>query len=124
MDKNQTKVDKSVQLRDIHQTDLDNFFVFQLDKEANYMASFTPKDPSDRLAFDKHWNKILSTPDIINKTILYNDTVVGHIAKFVSEDKSEITYWLDKNVWGKGIATQAVNLFLNIISLRPLYARC
>ena len=113
----------AVQLRDVQQSDLDLFFTFQLDKEAYFMAAFTSKNPADHLAFEKHWTNILNDPDNITKTIVFKNAVVGHIAKFMSEGKPEITYWLDKKVWGKGVATEALNLFLKIIDLRPLYAR-
>ena len=112
-----------IKLRDVIESDLDLFFNFQLDKEANYMAAFTSKDPSDREAFDNHWNKILNNPDTVNRTILFKNSVAGHIAKFTSENKPEITYWIDKKFWGKGIATAAVKQFLKTITIRPLYAR-
>lgn len=31
--------------------DLEFFFLFQLDEEANYLAAFTPKDPTDKAAY-------------------------------------------------------------------------
>jgi RimJ/RimL family protein N-acetyltransferase len=34
-----------------------------------------------------------------------------------------VSYWLGKEYWGKGIATEALGLFLGIIEERPLYAR-
>ena len=51
------KIGTGVSLRNVNESDLDLFFRFQLDKEANYMAAFTSRDPSDREAFDKHWKK-------------------------------------------------------------------
>lgn len=116
-------LENEINLREVIESDLELFFKFQLDKEANYMAAFTSKDPSDRNAFDNHWNKILNHPDIVNRTILFKNTVVGHIAKFTSEDNPEITYWLDKKFWGKGIATEALKQFLELITIRPIYAR-
>ena len=117
------KIETEISLREVHDSDLNKFFKFQLDKEANYMAAFTSKDPTDRKAFANHWNKILANPDTVNKTIIFNNSVVGHIAKFISDDKPEITYWIDKKHWGKGIATEALRQFLKIITIRPLYAR-
>ncbi|MCB0242704.1 MAG: GNAT family N-acetyltransferase, partial [Anaerolineae bacterium] len=32
-------------------------------------------------------------------------------------------YWLGREYWGKGIATRALAAFLEIITVRPLYAR-
>ena len=117
------KEQEEINLRDIIDSDLEFFYNFQLDKEANYMAAFTSKDPSDKEAFDKHWKKILANPDTVNKTILYKNEVAGSIAKYMSEDKPEITYWIGKKFWGKGIATEAVKQFLKQIQIRPMYAR-
>jgi RimJ/RimL family protein N-acetyltransferase len=112
----------AVTLRDIIPADLPIFYVQQLDPEANRMAAFTSRDPSDRDAFDIHWAKIMSDDTVINKTILYNGKVAGNIAKFTMFGLPEVGYWIGKEYWGKGIATQALTLFLRIVTLRPLYA--
>lgn len=36
---------------------------------------------------------------------------------------AEITYWIDKGHWGKGIATKALKKFLTIEPARPLFGR-
>ena len=46
-----------VQLRDVTDSDLPIFFEQQLDTDANQMAAFTAKEPTDRDAFDTHWNR-------------------------------------------------------------------
>ena len=46
-------------LRDVVEDDLPIFFEQQLDPEANYMAAFTAKGPTNREAFSAHWNRIL-----------------------------------------------------------------
>ena len=112
----------TVTLRDIIPSDLPIFFDMQRDPDANYMAAFTSRDPSDRQAFDLHWAKIMSDETVINQTILFNGEVVGNIAKFIMFGQPEIGYWIDKVFWGKGIATQALKAFLEIVTMRPLYA--
>ncbi len=112
----------TVTLRDVIPSDLPIFFDMQRDPEANYMAAFTSRDPSDRQAFDVHWAKITSDDTVINRTILYNGEVVGNIAKFIMFGQPEIGYWISKKFWGKGIATQALKAFLEIVTIRPLYA--
>jgi RimJ/RimL family protein N-acetyltransferase len=37
--------------------------------------------------------------------------------------KPEVSYWLDKAYWGRGIATSALSAFLLLIQERPVYAR-
>jgi RimJ/RimL family protein N-acetyltransferase len=112
-------------LRDVMESDLPVFFVQQMDADANYMAAFTARDPSDRNAFMAHWDKILHDATLTNRTILFNDEVAGHIACYQDEEfgQPEVTYWLGKPYWGKGIATRALTAFLDELKVRPLYAR-
>ena len=42
---------------------------------------------------------------------------------FVLEGQTEITYWIERAAWGKGIATRAVALLLDLVPTRPLHAR-
>jgi RimJ/RimL family protein N-acetyltransferase len=49
--------------------------------------------------------------------------VVGSIASFVVDDHTEVTYWIDRAVWGQGVASEALALFLDSVAVRPLYAR-
>ncbi|MGE6204405.1 GNAT family N-acetyltransferase [Guptibacillus hwajinpoensis] len=114
---------KEVQLRDILEKDLPIFFDHQLDCSANYMAAFTSKDPTDRTAFMNRWANILSTQNIIKKTITYQEYVVGHIVKFEQFGHPEVSYWIGQQFWGNGIATNALRKFLEYVEIRPLYAR-
>ena len=49
--------------------------------------------------------------------------MVGHVASFERFGKLEVTYWIGREYWGKGIATKALSAFLNDLKSRPLYAR-
>ena len=93
--------------------DLPIFFEYQLDKDANYMAAFTSKDPTDREAFNVHWEKIRTAETVVIKTIIYEEKVVGSVLSYEDEGKPEISYWLGKGYWGRGIATQALAEFLS-----------
>ncbi|MGN6196622.1 MAG: GNAT family N-acetyltransferase [Ginsengibacter sp.] len=112
-----------LKLRPSEQSDLEFFFQFQLDKEGIYLAAFTPKDPSDKDAYFQKFTKILADPAINNQTILVDERIVGSIAKFEIEGDAEITYWIDRSFWGKGIATTALKNFLTIENTRPIFAR-
>jgi len=111
----------TVKLRKTKISDLELLFEFQLDKEANYLAAFTPKDPGDKEAYFEKFTKILNNPTINNQTILVDETIVGSIAKFEMHGNTEITYWIDRNFWGKGIATAALKEFLTIENTRPIF---
>ncbi len=112
-----------VQLREVIESDLPIFFEQQLDSTANYMAAFTRKDPTDRVAFDAHWMKILADETIPIKTILFEGQVAGSVLSYVQFGERQVSYWLGKDFWGKGIATRALSEFLSELEERPLHAR-
>jgi RimJ/RimL family protein N-acetyltransferase len=87
------------------------------------MAAFTPEDPDDRQRFDAHMVRVMAMPDVVNRAIIWEGDVVGSIASFVLEGRTEVTYWIDRAVWGRGIASQALSSFLEDVRVRPLYAR-
>ena len=111
-------------LRNVVNEDLLIFFQYQLDPEANYMAAFTAKDPTNQEAFMAHWHSILANETNIIQTILCNGQVAGSVSSYLDEGKPEVTYWLGKNYWGQGIATWALREFLTHHNpTRPIYAR-
>ena len=109
----------SVQLRDVVAIDLPVFYEQQLDPEAIQMAAFPSRD---RDAFMAHWDKIMADDSVLLKTILFEGNVAGNIVCFEQLGEREVGYWLGKEYWGKGIASQALRQFLDFIQTRPLYA--
>jgi ribosomal-protein-alanine N-acetyltransferase len=103
--------------------DLNVLFEFQLDAEANYLAAFTAKDPTNKKAYLEKYTPFLSDPSIHMCTIHMDGRIAGSIAKFVMEGDAGITYWIDKLFWGKGIATAALKQFLEVEHTRPIYGR-
>lgn len=121
--KNEAMTD-DLYLREVVEDDLPLFFDYQLDPDANYMAAFTAKDPTDREAFIAHWNRIMADPTTINRTIVADGQVVGSVSSYEDDGKPEVTYWIGKEHWGKGIGTRALTAFLDHVnSARPIYAR-
>lgn len=118
-----TNIKLDIKLRKTENSDLDTLFQFQLDKEGGYMAAFIPEDPTDKTAYINKFTKILSDPTVNNQTILIDNFIVGSIAKFVIEGNNEITYWIDRKYWGKGIATQTLKKFLTTETSRPIFGR-
>ena len=70
---------ESITIREVESSDLETFYEHQLDPEAIRMVAFVCKDPKDKVAFDAHWNKILNSPQITQRTIVAEGQVVGHI---------------------------------------------
>ncbi|MHA7242503.1 GNAT family N-acetyltransferase [Paeniglutamicibacter antarcticus] len=112
-----------MQLRPLQPEDLDQFFEHQQDPEANLMAAFTARNPADRGVFDHHWGSIANDPKVVVRTIESNGEVAGSILVFEHEDIPEITFWIARRFWGKGITTSAVDAFLAEYEARPLHAR-
>jgi len=115
----------NILLRDVTEEDLPIFFEQQRDPDANTMAAFTGKDPADREAFTAHWARILADETVTIKTILFEGHVAGHIASYQDQEfgKPEVTYWIGKEYWGRGIATNALSQFLGHAKVRPIYGR-
>jgi RimJ/RimL family protein N-acetyltransferase len=112
----------NVELRAVHDSDLPVFFRQLNDPESLRMAAFTPADPSDRDAFDAHWARIRSSSDVV-RTVLADGDVVGSAAVYGGPGEREVTYWIDRAYWGKGLATAALRALLTEVPERPLYAR-
>jgi RimJ/RimL family protein N-acetyltransferase len=111
-------------LREVEDRDLDVLFEHWTDREAIQMAAFTPADPDDRGAFDARWARLRRDRDTTNRVVETEGRVVGQIASFELDGRREVTYWIGRQDWGKGIATRALQQFLTTIELaRPLYAR-
>lgn len=109
-------------LRRVHDSDLPVFFRQMNDPESLEMAAFTPKDPTDRDAFDAHWQTMRASSDVL-RTILADGDVVGSAAVYGRPGEREVTYWVDRAYWGRGIATEALSALLSEVPERPLFAR-
>jgi len=113
----------TITLTKSEEDDLNAFFQFQLDKEANYLAAFTSKDPNDKAAYMEKYTKFLTDPTINMRTIRADGEIIGSIAKFIMENEAGITYWIDRKFWAQGYATAALKEFLKIEHIRPIYGR-
>ena len=106
-------------LRNVSESDLPILFEQQLDPAATAMAAFPSRD---REAFMTHWKKIMADEKVILKTILFDDQVAGSIVSWETDGECEVGYWLGKEFWGKGIATQALAEYVSLVKTRPLMA--
>jgi RimJ/RimL family protein N-acetyltransferase len=120
-----TTVSPDVTLREVADGDLDIFFAHQQEREAVHMAAFTSKDPSDRDAFDGRWRQMRAAADVTVRTVLVDGVVAGHVATWVDAElgEPEVTYWLGREYWGRGVATAALRAFLDVFAARPLLGR-
>lgn len=115
----QTSV-SNVTLRPIKQSDLEQLFIHQRDPIACQLAQFSPRD---REAFFAHWQQnILGQENVLARAIVADGKLVGYLGHWQSDGQPQIGYWIDREYWGKGVATQALGEFLPLVRLRPLFA--
>ncbi|MFE2756395.1 GNAT family N-acetyltransferase [Actinosynnema sp. NPDC059335] len=112
-----------VELREVTAADVLLFFDHQRDPEAVRMAAFTPADPSDRAAFLVRWARILADESAVARTVVFDGEVVGHVCRSTRSGRPEVTCWIGREHWGRGLATAALAAFLRQEPLRPVYAR-
>lgn len=84
------------------------------------MASFPPRGRDEYLA---HTAKVRRDPTSVLMTVVADGRVAGNMMSFVRLEKREVGYWIGKEFWGRGIATEALAGFLLLLEERPLYAR-
>lgn len=111
-----------ISLREVRDSDLPFFWAQLTDPAAQHMAAATRNYHYDQGHFDRHWAKVRADPAVIVRTILADDEVVGHAAAYGPPDEREVTYWIDRAHWGRGIATAALTILVDLVGTRPLYA--
>ena len=107
-------------LRAVHDADLAIFFEHQCEPEAHRMAAIRPRE---RDAFMRHWRaKVLAGPSVLVRAIVVSNTVVGNILSWNESNMRLVGYWIGREYWGRGIATEALSAFLREELIRPLHA--
>jgi [ribosomal protein S5]-alanine N-acetyltransferase len=111
-------------LRAMTAADLPALFEIQLDPDGQQMAAFTdPRTSTDRDAYLAKHRRLLADETIVSMVVLVDDEVVGSIACFEIDGDKEVTYWIRKDQWGRGLATEALAGLLRTVSQRPLFGR-
>lgn len=108
-----------VTLRDVADDDLPIFFEHQRDEVALRMAAFPSRE---REAFFAHWSSNVLRPENRTRTVVVDGEVVGYVGSWEQDGLRLVAYWIARERWGRGIATQALLEFLSIERTRPLHA--
>ena len=111
--------ESDVRLRAVALADIELFFEHQLDPVAGQMAAFPSRDHETHLV---HWRKILADDEKVAMTILVGDDVAGNMVSWSQDGQREVGYWLGRRFWRRGIATAALEQFLEVVTQRPLHA--
>ena len=110
-------------LREVRDEDVPLLFEQWADPVAVHMAAFTAPDHMDRDAFERRWSRLRADERVLARVIVVDDDVVGTIGSWGDSGEREVTYWIGRSYWGKGIATAALTAFLAVDRSRPLHAR-
>jgi RimJ/RimL family protein N-acetyltransferase len=110
-------------LRELRDEDLPLLFEQWADPVAVHMAAFTAPDHMDWDAFERRWSRLRADETVLARVIVVDDDMAGTIASWGDAGEREVTYWIGRSYWGKGIATNALMAFLAVDRSRPLYAR-
>jgi RimJ/RimL family protein N-acetyltransferase len=108
-----------VRLRSVEDRDVEVFFEHQADPQAVEMAAFPARDKDQ---FDAHWAKVRADDTLVVRTIVTDGVVAGNIGSWPDNGQQLLGYWVGREFWGRGVATQALALLVDEVSTRPLYA--
>jgi RimJ/RimL family protein N-acetyltransferase len=109
-------------LRELRDEDLAVLFEQWADPAAAHMAAFTAPGHMDRDVFERRWSRIRADETTITRVIVVDGEVVGTIGSWGEPGEREVTYWIGRSYWGRGIATCALEAFLAVDTSRPLHA--
>jgi len=113
-----------IELRDLDDDDLDAVFEMMRDPEAISRAAFTATDPGDRAAFDRWMARNRADPSASLHVVTEDGGFAGTAGTFsTTEGDRELTYWIARHAWGRGVATAVVELLIANEPERPLFAR-
>ena len=96
----------NVSLRPLEDRDLDTIYQQVTDPESIRMAAFTAEDQTDRRAFLNRTSRLRADTSVSHLVIDVDGAVAGTIGSFRIDDQLEVTYWVDRKLWGKASRAQ------------------
>jgi RimJ/RimL family protein N-acetyltransferase len=123
----------AISLRMITADDLPTLFRQQLDPQSNAMAG---TKPYAEVVYHERWKKILADAAVVPMAIVEAGAkskdaegaegvaavIVGSISCFQRDGHDMVGYWIDRQHWGRGIASRALAMFLQQVPRRPMHA--
>ena len=107
-----------VTIRESQESDWSILFEYQRDPVSSEMAGVPAREWD---AYIAHQRKISADETGLRQTIIYDGRIAGDLVSFLHDGRREVGYRIGQQYWGKGIATRALALFLEVERRRPLY---
>jgi RimJ/RimL family protein N-acetyltransferase len=108
-----------VRLRVVEDDDVAAFYEHQADPVATEMAAVETRAWAPFVA---RWATFRADRSIFTRAIVVDGRVAGHIASWVDGDRRMVGYWIGRDEWGRGYATQALRILLDEVPERPMFA--
>ena len=110
----------SIQLRPVLADDAALFFEHHLEvRPLPAGASLADR----KAVFCDRWMQMLADETVLARTIVSKGDVAGYVVCSRQHEQPTISSWLGRKFWGHGIATQALQDFIDLVEERPVYAR-
>lgn len=104
----------------MRESDLPALFEIQCDPDGQTMAAFTDTS-NDREAYLEKHRKFLADDRLVRLVAELDGEVVGSAVCFPNGGETEVTYWIRRDQWGKGIAGKALAALLEQVPVRPVF---
>ncbi|MBL0869054.1 MAG: GNAT family N-acetyltransferase [Phycisphaerales bacterium] len=109
-----------IQFRPVVRGDLRTLYVMQQDEAGNQLAGTKTRSWE---AFAARWEAVLIDPRVTARAIVVGAEILGAINVIPDESCLWLGYWIDRQYWGRGVASAAVRLMLREVTPRPIFAR-
>jgi RimJ/RimL family protein N-acetyltransferase len=111
----------TVSLRPVELSDLEAFYEQQADPASVEMAAVPARARDDHM---NHWRVVLADETVNVRTIEVDGEIAGHVVSFLRDGRGdrEVGYWIERSLWGRGVASAALTAFLADEPRRPLVA--
>lgn len=110
-----------VALRPPTEADFDALFELESDVTGADMIAFLPRAPGDHEAFSAHWARITSDDSVLTRIIEADGAFAGYAVSFLTDGERQVGYWVIRELWGRGIATAALEALVTELDDRPLW---
>ena len=112
---------RDVTIRRVQESDREDLFQLESDEVGADMIAFLPRVPGDRAAFDVHWTRITSDPELLAWIIEVDTAFAGYAVSFLLDGERQVGYWIVRELWGKGVASAALMAVIAEVPDRPLW---